>query len=434
MVRTVLVVGLLGGGLAALPATGAQAEPATSPGYPSGSASAWFSGVAFDTCDAPSTSAMTAWRSTYGGVGVYIGGRNRACKTQANLSTGWMETVHRQGWKVIPIYVGLQPPCADNTGTTPMSRSTTAAKDQGEIEAADAAGQAARYGLRPGSAIYNDIENYSRSDSTCRAAVLAYLSGWTTELHRRGFVSGVYVNLSSGALDLSAAYGSTSLARPDAIWVARYDRSGSLDFPGVGSTYWRSHQRAKQYVADLTETHGGYTFRVDRNVFDAPVGVVALPYSVTATSGLNARTGPSTSYPVVKGYPRGATVSVLCQTPGAKVGTSAVWDRLTDGSYVTDLYVSTSSQTGYTSPLPRCLHPYQVTASPSLRKRTSPSATASSPGSIPDGGLAWAWCQANGSTVGSSHVWDRLVDNTYVSDWFVATFSKTGFTAPLQRC
>jgi hypothetical protein len=302
------------------------------------------------------------------------------------------------------------------------------------IEAADAVGQAGRYGLRPGSAIYNDIENYSRADAVCRAAVLQYLSGWTLELHRRGYVSGVYVNLSSGGLDLSASYGSTALARPDAIWVARYDRSGSLSFPGVGSTYWRSHQRGKQYVADLIESHGGFTLRVDRNVFDAPVGTVALPYTVTASSGLNARTGPSTSFAVVKGYPNGASVPVLCQTPGAKVGTSTVWNRLTDGSYVSDFYLSTPSQSSWSPPLPRCLHPYQVTASPSLRKRTVPSATASSPGAIPDGGLAWTYCQTTGSVVGSTRVWDRLNDNTFVSDWFVATAGRTGYTPPLPHC
>jgi Domain of unknown function (DUF1906) len=433
-IRAVLVVGLLAGTLAALPASPAAAEPATSPAFPVGAATSWYTGFAFDTCEAPSTSAMAAWRSSYGAVGVYIGGRNRACKTQANLSSSWMGTIYGQGWKAIPIYVGLQAPCADSRTTTKMSQAQASAKEQGQIEAADAVGQAGRYGLRPGSAIYNDLENYARGDVGCRAVVLQYLSGWTGELHRHGFVAGVYVNLSSGAPDLSAFYTSTAFARPDAIWAARYDGSTSLNLSGIPGTQWSSHQRAKQYVADLRESHGGVTLTVDRNYVDAPVGSVALGYAVTAQHGLNARSGPSTSYPVVKGYARGDALPVMCQTPGALIATSPVWDRLADGSYVTDAYVSTPSTTGYSVPLPRCTYPYQVSALPSLRKRKLPSVTAGWAGSIDDGGLAWVICQTSGSKVGSTVVWDKLIDGAYVSDWFVATSGRTSWTRPVTHC
>jgi hypothetical protein len=58
------------------------------------------------------------------------------------------------------------------------------------------------------------MEHYTASDTSCRTAVLRYLSSWTKELHRKGYLSGVYANLGSGAPHLSAAYASTTYARP----------------------------------------------------------------------------------------------------------------------------------------------------------------------------------------------------------------------------
>ena len=72
------------------------------------------------------------------------------------------------------------------------------------------------------------MENYNATDTSCRAAVLRYVSSWTKELHRVGYLSGMYVNLGSGAQHLASAYNSTSYARPDAIWIARYDHVASL--------------------------------------------------------------------------------------------------------------------------------------------------------------------------------------------------------------
>lgn len=437
--RSSLGAVLLTGGLLAatlaVPAAPAAANPTTPATYPAGSSGTWFKGLAFDRCEAPSASAMQAWRGAYGAVGVYISGRNRACKTQANLSSTWIGTVYAQGWKVIPIVVGYQAPCADRRYSQVIGPYRTNAVAQGEIDAAAAVGDAKGYGLRPGSAIYNDLENYSRTDLACRALVLSYLTGWTRELHRNGFVSGVYVNLSSGALDLSAAYTSTSYARPDAIWAARYDGNPSLALAGIPGTQWASRQRAKQYLADVTETHGGVTMTIDRNSFDAPVATVALTYSVTAPRGLNARTGPSTSYPVTKGYSSGAPLAVVCQTTGTTIDGSPVWDRLTDGSFVTDRYVSTPSNTTFSKPLPLCTYPFQVAASPLLRKRKSPSLTGAWAGVIYDGGLARVTCQRTGqSKVGNTSVWDRLDDGSWVSDHYVATRGSVSWTPPIPRC
>jgi archaellum component FlaF (FlaF/FlaG flagellin family) len=135
----------------------------------------------------------------------------------------------------------------------------------------------------------------------------------------------------------------------------------------------------------------------------------------------------------VKSYLPGATVKVVCQAPGSKVGTTSVWDKLTDGTYVTDYYVSTPSNTGYSAPLQRCRYPYQVSSPGELNKRSGPGTSYKLVGTLPNGGLAWVVAQRAGSKVGTTSVWDKLDDGTWVSDYYVATPSNTTYSKPIPR-
>src|SRR5215831_21329679 len=118
MVGAALVVAV---GLPLAAAGPAAAEPATTVRYPSGAVAAYFSGWAFDTCSAPPISTLQAWSVTaYRGVGVYIGGVNRAC-AQPNLTASWVVTAAGMGWRMLPIYSGLQAPCTDATGKTKIT-------------------------------------------------------------------------------------------------------------------------------------------------------------------------------------------------------------------------------------------------------------------------------------------------------------------------
>ena len=430
MTRHRILVGLTAA-LAAFAALGtsppAAAEPATTVSYPGSASATWFKGDAFDACDAPSTSTMSAWRaSPFRGVGVYIGGPNRTC-LQRNLTSSWVTTVSKMGWRLIPIYMGHQAPCS----TRRVKFTATNASAIGTQDAADAVAKAAALGMLPGSAIYGDVENYTATDTSCRTAVLRYVSSFTKELHRRGYLSGIYANLASGAKHLSESYASTAYARPDALWVARWDGVRGLSFSGIPSSQWSNHQRGKQYRGDHDERWGGVTINIDSDYFDAPVATVR--YSYRSTASLNARSGPSTSSPVVTTYASGATLRVVCQTPGTKVGSTSVWDKLSNGSYVTDAYVNTPSTTTYSKPLPRCTYPFQVTAS-TLNLRTGPSSSATVSRTLPSGALGWVYCQRSGSTVGTTSVWDRLVDGEYATDYYLATPSKTTYSKPIPRC
>jgi uncharacterized protein YraI len=414
-------------------ASPAAAEPATGVTYPTGATATAYSGLAFDACTAPPVSAITAWSaSPFRALGVYIAGVNRTC-AQPELTATWVTQVSLLRWRLLPIYKGLQPPC----GGKPTDQKITAAGavTEGTAAAAAAVGAAKALGMQPGTAVYNDIENYSTTDTACRTTVLRYLSAWTKELHRVGFVSGVYANLSSGAKHLSDVFTSTSYARPDALWIARYDGVDSLTgWAGIADTKWGVHQRAKQFLANRTETYGGVAINIDRDRLDAPVATLAYGYRVTSSTALNGRSGPSTSSPVVQTYPAGSTIKLACQTPGTKVGTTSVWDKLSNGTYVTDLYVSTPSSTTYSAPLPRCSYPYQIASADGLNERSGPGTGYSVVGHLPDGGLAWVVCQKAGSTVGPTKIWNKLTDGRWVSDRYVATPSSTSYTKPIPRC
>ena len=72
------------------------------------------------------------------------------------------------------------------------------------------------------------------------------------------YVAGVYENLNLGAQDQAGVYNSASYARPDALWIARYDLNPTLTgWAGIGDSLWAVHQRAKQYRADFAATYGG---------------------------------------------------------------------------------------------------------------------------------------------------------------------------------
>ena len=346
-------------------ASPAIAEAATAVAFPAAAAATRYSGPALDTCTAPALAAITAWgRSPYRAIGVYIGGVNRAC-SQPQLTARWVTEVSQRSWRLLPLYVGLQPPCVVNRRRRPARTGAvkpalqkivpSEAASQGRAAADDAAAKAGALGMVYGSALYDDIENYATTDTACRAAVLRFVSGWTKELHRLGYLAGVYANLSSGAPDLSSVYTSRSYARPDALWIARWDRNASLArWAGIPGGRWAVHQRANQYRGGHNETYGGVTIKMDSDNVDAPVATVAHGYTVTSASPLNARTGPSTSHPIVRTYAPGSTVQAVCQAPGSAVAGTSVWDKLADGTYVTDYYLSTPSDTGYSAPLARC--------------------------------------------------------------------------------
>jgi hypothetical protein len=78
--------------------------------------------------------------------------------------------------------------------------------------------------------------------------------------------------------------------------------------------------------------------------------------------GLNIRSGPGYSeFALVGSLPEGAEADVVCQAVGQTVGpspatgnSSAIWDKLTDGYWVSDLYLTTPNVGTWSPPIPQC--------------------------------------------------------------------------------
>jgi hypothetical protein len=423
------VAALVGGAVVALPAA---AEPATPVHYPAGGAVTTFSGLAFDTCTAQPLSTMQAWRrSPYRAVGVYIGGMNRGC-LQPELTPDWVSATTRMGWRLLPIYVGRQARCSSRTDHVKIR--TGIAASQGRQDGQDAVARARALGMRGGSALYLDIEHYI-GGPRCRDGVLRYVSGWVRQLHRRGYLAGVYAHQDSGALHLSQSYTAGSLARPDALWIARWDRRDELSgWPTVPNSQWARAQRAKQYRGDHVESWGGVAINIDNDRLATPVATVSRAYRVTSKHALRGRSGPARGYRVTHTYRPGTTVSVVCQTKGSRAGGSRVWDKLGSGVYVPDASVGTPARSGFSRRIPRCHYAFQVRVARGAPVRTRPRATAAVASTLPDGALARVTCQRRGSRVGPTSVWNKLRDGRWVSDRHIATPPRTRFTAAIPLC
>jgi hypothetical protein len=404
------------------------ALPATAPEFPLAATATRYTGKGFDTCTAPSKATMKAWKkaSPYEAVGVYLSGTNRACR-QPNLTASWVADVSAMGWRLLPISMGLQAPCRDNRRKKPMSAKTSG--PQGAADAKAAVAAATALGLAPGSPVYADIESYDKRNASCVKTVATYISAFTLELHRAGYLAGVYGNLGSGMADLSDRYSSPTHARPDAVWLARWDSTTRLTgWTGIPDTQWPLHQRSKQYRGDHDEKYGGVRLNIDSDYVDGPVATVARPVVVPAGANVRTRQAPGLDAPITGKRPPGDTVRVLCRAVGGQVvgtTTSNVWDKLDDGSYMADAYLGAPV-------LPACRYPAQVATVAGANVRSGPGpGFPTAGGALPAGALAWVTCQIAGPA--GTGVWNRLEDGAYVDNSLIAG-TTAGFNPAVPRC
>jgi hypothetical protein len=224
-----------------------------------------YTGLGFDACATPSASTMSAWSaSPYRALGVYVGGTNEAC-AQPNLTASWVQQESAAGWVLLPVYVGLQAP--SNGCRRCAAIDPTQASAEGTAAADDAVNQAEAVGIAPGNPIYDDMENYRRGGSNT-SSVLAFLAAWTTELHARGYASGVYSSAGSGITDLVAQVG-TAYPEPDQIWNAEWNGQPTTSSGYIPAADWPNHQRLHQYQGGHNATYGGATINIDSDYVDA---------------------------------------------------------------------------------------------------------------------------------------------------------------------
>jgi Domain of unknown function (DUF1906) len=263
-----------------------------------------FTGYAFDACRAPTTASLQAWQaSPYRALGIYIGGVNRACN-QPNLTPQWVVDTTALGWSLLPLYVGLQAPCAGQNGLQKLSTTLTTAASQGRAAADDAIAKAQALGIPGGSPLWFDMEGYHLGDTACANAVRTFVSSWDDELRAAGFVPGVYGSAASTIRDVGALP-----VPPDLGWIANWNGVESVFGDRyVSDALWANHQRIHQYKGGHKETYGGVTINVDSNIVDsAVVGGVAPPPppptpvpagQVSTADGVAIASWPAAAFPV----------------------------------------------------------------------------------------------------------------------------------------
>lgn len=273
---------------------------------------ATWTGYAFDACRAPSQRVMDRWRthSPFTGVGIYLGGVHRACP-QRHLTASW---VHRQtagGWKLLPLWVGPQASCTGYDHRIPArpgaDRRYGAARAGGTAAAARAAAAAHRLGIGPGQLIFYDLEPFNTSRRHCVGSSLAFLEAWTTELHRRGYQSGVYSHVNAGIKLLSRTR--RTYERPDAVWYAWIDRANARPTRYVSDPAFMRSRRVHQFVLDRKVRFGGIAMHIDWNYVS-----------------FGATTDPT---PLLKRGARGASVRLLQQ----RLNAALAQDVPVDGSF-----------------------------------------------------------------------------------------------------
>jgi uncharacterized protein YraI len=159
-----------------------------------------------------------------------------------------------------------------------------------------------------------------------------------------------------------------------------------------------------------------------------PAGAATLTATVRTAGGLlNVRTGPALTYPVVAQLRYGAPLAVGCQVSGqlvaGVVGTTPIWDRLTDGHYVADAFVAWPG--GARPAVPWCWFAAHVrTRGGALNLRANASTVSSVVGQLAHGTAITVACQLGGESItgptGSTMLWDRLANGRFVADAYVA--------------
>ena len=252
-----------------------------------------FTGYGFDQCLTPEQHKMNAWleSSPFLAVGIYISGNSRACRDQPNLTPEWVSTQLAQGWRLLPITLGPQADCLDRFPRydddptiipTPGKRGRYAkARKQGSAEARSAVAEATRLGIVPGSTLWYDLEGFNANNTTCRESALWFLSGWTKQIRRLGYVSGVYSSVGSGIkmLDDARVQRPGAFTLPDRIWLARWDGVANTSSSYILEDGWRPGGRMKQYRGGHNERWGGVTINIDSNFIELGNGLVAKPES-----------------------------------------------------------------------------------------------------------------------------------------------------------
>lgn len=256
-----------------------------SPGIQAGMWVQNYTGHAFDKCEIPTLSQLQTWynHSPYRAVNLYIGGISRFC-TNAPLTASYIQSIYRQGWKLIPTWVGHQAPCTNFK--YPFPYNVAQAYQYGVNNANQANARMKDLNLSnpdgSGSIVYLDLEHFGYTPS-CSAAARAYLEGWTARMTQLGITTGLYSTTSTITNNQFFNVGNQF----EAVWAAEWYQNPGFrpnqtvwNLRYLSNIHWPNYQRIVQYSGGHTQTWGGLSMDIDSNVAE---GKVAVPYGADLT-------------------------------------------------------------------------------------------------------------------------------------------------------
>ena len=414
----------------------AGADPATPVSYPAASSATRVQGRFFDTCTAPSLTALAAWRGTspYTGVNIYFGGRNRGC-AQPNLTAAWVRSAATAGWSLVPTYFGDQPFCV--FGSKPYRYTASGAAARGSADGARRRLRGPRPGTPPG-------QRPLRRRRALRP-------------HRRLLrLRGAHLRL---GVDPGPAPQRLPRRRLRAPGLRSSRPGGKLLLHLAGATGCRvdgavGQRRHADRLAHRRATPGGPSGSAPSSTAATTTRPGAgCPSTSTATSSRDpSRPSPSrTASPA----PRCSTCAAGRPPPPRSSASSrraapSPSSARPVGSRSGPRRSGTASAPVATCPTATCpRHPRRASAPPSRAAPTpgqittsTPVNTRSGPGTtytnlnqpLQGGALAYVACQKSGSLVGTTRVWNQLVDGRWVTDYYVSNRSNTTYSTPVPRC
>ncbi|WP_367127768.1 M23 family metallopeptidase [Saccharothrix sp. HUAS TT1] len=181
-------------------------------------------------------------------------------------------------------------------------------------------------------------------------------TGWIRVIHDRGYATDYYhlwnnVNVNGAAVSQGTFLGNTGTdvtcggsasgrhvhfgLRQNNAYVGIADHNIGKWVPQNGASAYQGsalHGSTRVYAGGSVHNYGALGFT--QGVIDANGG-----------GTVNKRTGPGTGYALAGGVTDGATVSVSCSSNGTshtgRWGATSLWNRLSDGTWVTDAFMWT---------------------------------------------------------------------------------------------